>query len=584
MSISVGHLLSQTFLILIITQMVWASKEITSNVKFSPADASDDKDNDLPVVNLGYARYRATAFNQTGQYYNFSNIRYAAPPLGNLRWQDPAPPLKEDEVNNGSIGFTCPQSIPNGFFNSALLPIVPYIAPGISGQSQSEDCLFLDVVVPLTLFEQGQSQKRSSKLAPVLVNIHGGGFFEGDKTAIYWPGGLLERGDNGFVYVSMNYRVSRLTTCCTFHPRFAHKSQLSAFGFLSGLEPSDKNLTSPNAGLMDQRAALKWVRSYIHLFGGDAHQVTVTGQSAGGSSIQYHSIAYGGSRPEENNLFVRGNVQSPGTLTQCPKYAELSANLFLQAAGVTSVDAARNLSTDILMKANVAAQAQTPFSAAFFTPVIDGVLVPDIPPRAYNNGKFIKENLSFLISNEQNEARLLGNQSVTTNKDFDNWVSVTFPYATLQQRDHITETLYPPIYDGSHTYTSPYERNQLATKEYLISCNTFSIARAYDYQTHNYIFGLPPAIHSQDLTYTYYPTGATPDFYPNVAIAVQSYITGFVLTGSPNGNAGLPNFPVVNQIGRALNFTTTGINHVTSDAFNARCEFWTSGDYFPNGD
>ena len=331
---------------------------------------------------------------------------------------------------------------------------------------------------------------------------------------------------------------------------------------------------------MDQRAALKWVQKYIHLFGGDATQVTLTGQSAGGSSIQYHSIAYSGSKPEENNLFVRGNVQSPGTLTEYPKYAKISANLFLQAAGVTSVDAARELSTDVLMKANVAAQAQTPFNVAYFAPIVDGNLVPDIPSRAYNDGKFIK-SLSFLASNEQNEARLLGNQSVSTNADFDNWVSVTFPYTSPPQRSYISNTLYPPVYDGSHTYTNPYERNQLATKEYLISCNTFSIARAYNYQTHNYIFGFPPAIHSQDLAYTYYPTGAIPEFYPSLAVTLQSYITGFVLTGNPDSNPGLPDFPVVTQNGHAINFTTTGIKQVTSDAFNARCEFWASGDYFP---
>ena len=210
MSILVGCLLSYALLVLTGTQAVWGQSNLTRGNSTNTSDVPGDKYDGLPVVDFGYARYKATTFNQTGQYYNFSNIRYAAPPLGNLRWQDPAPPLKEDKINNGSVGFTCPQSIPAGFFNPALLPVLPYIAPGVSGQYQSEDCLFLDVVTPVILFKKGQSQERSIKLAPVLVNIHGGGFFEGDKTAIYWPGGLLERGDNGFVYVSMNYRVSRL--------------------------------------------------------------------------------------------------------------------------------------------------------------------------------------------------------------------------------------------------------------------------------------------------------------------------------------------------------------------------------------
>ena len=537
---------------------VWAQTETADVARTASTESADNTLNGLPVVNFGYARYRATALNQTGQYYNFSNIRYAAPPLGNLRWRDPAPPLQENKINDGTLGFTCPQSLPFGFINAAYLPILPYIAPGISGQNQSEDCLFLDVIAPTKLFKRGQS---NGKLAPVLVNIHGGGFFEGDKTAIYWPGGLLERANNGFVYVSMNYRIS-------------------AFGFLSGLEPDASNVTSPNAGLLDQRAALKWVQKYIHLFGGDPSQVTLTGQSAGGSSIQYHSIAYGGSKPEENKLFLRGNVQSPGTLTEYPNYAKISANLFLTAAGVTSVDAARKLSTEVLQSANAAAQGQTPFNVGYFTPVVDGDLVPDIPPRAYNNGQFIK-SLSFMDSNEQNEARLLGNQSIATNADFNNWVSVTFPYATPAQRKYIIQTLYPPIYDGSYTYINPYERNELATKEYLISCNTYSVARAYNYQTHNIIFGFPPAVHSQDLAYTYYPTGAIAQFFPNLAVTLQKYITGFVLTGDPNSDPGIPNLPIVTQAGHAINFTVDGIKQVTSDAFNKRCEFWASGAYFP---
>ena len=210
-SILVGCLLSYALLMLTGTQAVWARSDITNETSADTVGGPDGEQDGLPVVDFGYARYRATALNQTGQYYNFSNIRYAAPPLGSLRWQDPAPPLGEDKINDGSVGFTCPQSSPDGFSNTALLPVLPYIAPGISGQYQSEDCLFLDVIAPFPLFKQGLSQKRSNKLAPVLVNIHGGGFFEGDKTAVYWPGGLLERGLNGFVYVSMNYRVSRLS-------------------------------------------------------------------------------------------------------------------------------------------------------------------------------------------------------------------------------------------------------------------------------------------------------------------------------------------------------------------------------------
>lgn len=73
----------------------------------------------------------------------------------------------------------------------------------LSGQQQSEDCLFLDVIVPADIFKGKDSQP----LAPVLFNIYGGGFYSGDKGGLYNPRGLLERGGNSFIYVSINYRV-----------------------------------------------------------------------------------------------------------------------------------------------------------------------------------------------------------------------------------------------------------------------------------------------------------------------------------------------------------------------------------------
>ncbi len=73
------------------------------------------------------------------------------------------------------------------------------IPPALSSQSQSEDCLFLDVIAPFKHFKKGSTQ--------VLVNIHGGGFWIGEKTALYSPNGLLKAANNDLIYVSMNYRV-----------------------------------------------------------------------------------------------------------------------------------------------------------------------------------------------------------------------------------------------------------------------------------------------------------------------------------------------------------------------------------------
>ena len=79
---------------------------------------------------------------------------------------------------------------------------------GNSTLAQSEDCLYLDVVVPERVFRR----KNGPKLAPVMVNIHGGGFFIGDKATLYPPQGLLAASANEMIFVSMNYRVSSFFT------------------------------------------------------------------------------------------------------------------------------------------------------------------------------------------------------------------------------------------------------------------------------------------------------------------------------------------------------------------------------------
>ena len=110
---------------------------------------------------------------------------------------------------------------------------------------ESEDCLFLDVVVPKGIFN-------SNKQHPVLVWIYGGGYTAGSKAGSGSPAGLLERSqmDNssGVIYVAMNYR-------------------LGAMGWLSG--PTFQENATANAGLYDQRFALEWVQNNIHLFGGE---------------------------------------------------------------------------------------------------------------------------------------------------------------------------------------------------------------------------------------------------------------------------------------------------------------------------
>lgn len=164
---------------------------------------------------------------ESNQVYNFSNIRYAAPPIGDLRFRIPEPPaVNRTHIQRGEEGRICPQATTlwatdiapafllhyfygqqyNGSSNVSSLPYKP--AP--LDPRTTEDCLFLDVVVPEKVFSRAQSSSASKKdLAPVLVWIYGGGYVSGDKS-FYDPSGLIDRSNDGIVYVALNYRVSYL--------------------------------------------------------------------------------------------------------------------------------------------------------------------------------------------------------------------------------------------------------------------------------------------------------------------------------------------------------------------------------------
>ncbi|KAJ2957150.1 hypothetical protein NQ176_g11269 [Zarea fungicola] len=148
----------------------------------------------LPIVDLGYELHQANNFNQQGGYYNFTDIRFGAPPLDKLRFAKPQPPaVNRSEVQQGGQGYVCPQAIPRWLQSEATF-LSNYLTGGTSfaaynasspvaansstvqvsdrpGLTVTEDCLFLDVIVPRNIFERAGKGYG----APVMVWIYGGG-------------------------------------------------------------------------------------------------------------------------------------------------------------------------------------------------------------------------------------------------------------------------------------------------------------------------------------------------------------------------------------------------------------------------
>ncbi len=160
----------------------------------------------LPVVDLGYELHQATLYNSSVAYYNFSNIRYAAPPTGRNRFALPQPPESDrNTVQTGAPDRICPQatskwlSIADQFlsyyiagqtqFNTSSFNETKTVPP--KDPRETEDCLFLDVDVPKAVFDNAKKENG----AAVLVWIYGGGYTGGSKT--YWgnPAGFIDRSE-----------------------------------------------------------------------------------------------------------------------------------------------------------------------------------------------------------------------------------------------------------------------------------------------------------------------------------------------------------------------------------------------------
>ncbi|TAJ67387.1 carboxylesterase family protein [Brevundimonas sp.] len=197
---------------------------------------------------------------------SFKGLPYAAPPVGPLRWRPPQQPAAwTGERDAGQVGAICIQPPSNG-------------DPGVGPLPMSEDCLTLNVWTP---------EARGTEPLPVMVWIHGGGYNNGSGTAALYDGARLAR--RGVVVVTINYRLGRLGFFD--HPALASER--------SPDEPA------ANYGVMDQIAALEWVRDNAAAFGGDPGNVTIFGESAGGAAVTQLMVA-----PSARGLFHRAVVQS----------------------------------------------------------------------------------------------------------------------------------------------------------------------------------------------------------------------------------------------------------------------------------
>ncbi len=279
--------------------------------------------------------------NSTGDVTAFKGIPYAAPPIGDLRWKAPQPVNSWQGVKKcDSFGPSPMQPKPTPFAvytSEFLIPEAPI----------SEDCLYLNVWT---------NAKQQTDKKPVLVWIYGGGFMSGGTACPIYDGEALAKKD--VIFVSVNYRVG-------------------AFGFLAHPELSKENggKGSGNYGLLDQIAALQWVKENIVAFGGDPDNVTIAGQSAGSMSVNCLVIS-----PLAKGLFKRAIAES-GSFFWRPmgklSAAEESAKNTALKAGLNSLADMRKMTSEEVMK-NLPGR---------YNPVVDAYVLPASPTDIFAQNK-----------------------------------------------------------------------------------------------------------------------------------------------------------------------------------------------------
>ncbi len=451
----------------------------------------------------------------------FRGIPFAAPPVGELRWQAPQPAKRWRGARNAD------KFSPGCMQNIVFADVIG------RGEGFSEDCLYLNVWTPARSAREG---------LPVLVYIYGGGYMVGDASEARYDGANMAR--QGMVVVTPNYR-------------------LGLFGFLAHPELSAETRYkgSGNYALLDQVAALQWVRDNIAAFGGDPTRVTIAGESAGSISVSALMAS-----PLSRNL-IAGAIGESGSMmgalsARSLADGEAAGQAFAKQAGADSLAQLRALPAKQLLEA-----ART-FRGGF-APTVDGYFLPKPVRQIFEAGEQARVPLlAGSNSEERTYAAVLGSEPATL-QGYRNALAKLYG-----EKAEAVFQLYPAQSDGNAVLDAA---QQLAGDRFIAQSTWRWVDRAaatggkpvyyYYYSRLRPPFteaaaamiaerqkqiAAPPqnsppprgAVHSAEIEYALGNLDMNPlyQWQPadyQVSRTLQGYFVNFIKTGNPNGS-GLP--------------------------------------------
>lgn len=460
------------------------------------------------AVTAGIIRGRALS---SGEGVVFKGIPFAQPPVGELRWREPRPVVSWEGIREATESGP-PAAQASFGWNDHF------------ARASSEDCLYLDVWTPAKL---------TSDRLPVMIWIHGGSNLAGAGGAdrLYQGGHIIR---HGVIIVVIEYRVGAFGFFA--HPELTHESPHHSSG---------------NYGLLDQIAALRWVRENIAKFGGDPNNVTLFGQSAGSMDIMSLITS-----PLARGLFQRAIAESgpapfggmTGTLTEAEHAGEETA-AELKAPKENTLAYLRSLPAETLIQAK----------AKVLPLCVDGWILPTIPSSAFLAGK--ETAIPLLLGGNAIEFPWGGSSIPEMRKTASGIFRQLTPKAfTVYGLDAAGTAISDPLY---------------GTKAEQLGSDVFRCASIIQGEAHEtagnsvweYEFARPipghnQVAHSGEIPYVFgnfHPAGDLSGNFTGqdrkLSATMQAYWTNFAKTGNPNG-PGLPEWPAFNGKTRSyLQFT-----------------------------
>jgi para-nitrobenzyl esterase len=464
-----------------------------------------------------------------GAFRIFKSIPYAAPPVGEFRWQAPRPAIAWQGVRDGTeFGPRCLQG---------------QIFADIVFRDLSEDCLTLNIWTPA---------KSAGDRLPVMVWIHGGGFQAGAGAEPRHDGEAFAR--KNIVLVTINYRLGVFGFFA--HPELTRESGRSASG---------------NYGMLDQVAALRWVRDNVAAFGGNPDNVTIFGESAGSfavSGLMASPLAHGLFHKAigESGAFFTARTGTLGMKSLAD--SEQQGVKFAAALGAQSLADLRQKSGDEVLKAALKTQP-------WFAPNVDGYFLPDDVYSIFAAGK--QAHVPLLAGWNADESRggvVLGKQKPTagsfadsTRKRFGEMgdaVLKVYPAATDAEALESAAALASDLFIGHSTW----KWLEMHKKTGKAPVFRYSFDRKIPVPPGHTVNGVPAtsrdigARHAGEIEYVF---GALELSLPKVpwepgdrklSDSMTTYWANFARTGDPNGS-GLPRWSRYDQTGRVLHLDET---------------------------